>query len=105
MPDAHDDPLSGARAATRLAESVVGGAASALAHRGGADVDQVVAYDLAHAASAAAVARSMLDYGSLGPTERDLTCAFVAEVLIDLAGRVTGREAAWGVRPGWLDVG
>ena len=67
----------------------------------GVDAEQVVAYDLAHAASAAIVARSMLDYGTLGDVERDLTCAFVAEALVDLATRVAGRESGWGVEPGW----
>ena len=86
------DPLGAATEAVDLAQSVVANGVAALATAGGVDVDQAVAYDLAHAASAAVVARSMLDYGTRGDTERDLTCAFVAEVLVDLAGRVAGRE-------------
>jgi (2S)-methylsuccinyl-CoA dehydrogenase len=99
--DASSDALGAATEAVELAESVVARGVAELARGGGIDVDQVVAYDLAHAASGAIVARSMLDYGTRGDTERDLTCAFVAEALVDLAGRVTGRESRWGVEPGW----
>jgi len=95
------DPLAAASAAVGIAESVVERAAATVKERGGVDAEQVVAYDLAHAASAAIVARSMLDYGTLGDIERDLTCAFVAEALVDLATRVAGRESGWGVEPGW----
>jgi (2S)-methylsuccinyl-CoA dehydrogenase len=94
--------LPQAAAALALADSAVTTAVAALGDGPGADADQVVAYDLAHAASAAVVARSMLDYGSRGPTEADLTCAFVAEVLADLAGRVAGRERLFGMKPDWL---
>ena len=99
--DLESNPLLAATEAVDLAESVVAGAVGALSKGGGVDVDQVLAYDLAHAASGAIVARSMLDYGTRGDAERDLTCAFVAEVLVDLATRVAGREAGWGVAPGW----
>jgi (2S)-methylsuccinyl-CoA dehydrogenase len=99
--DPISDPLGAATEAVELAESVVAKAAGALAKGGGVDAGQVVAYDLAHAASGAVVARSMLDYGTRGDTERDLTCAFVADALVDLASRVAGREALWGVEPGW----
>jgi (2S)-methylsuccinyl-CoA dehydrogenase len=99
--DPASNPLLAATEAVDLAESVVAVAVSALSKGGGIDVDQVLAYDLAHAASAAIVARSMLDYGTRGDTERDLTCAFVADALVDLAGRVAGRENQWGIEPGW----
>ncbi|MGH9007572.1 MAG: acyl-CoA dehydrogenase family protein, partial [Acidimicrobiales bacterium] len=99
--DAGTDPLGGATEVVELAESVVQRAVGGLAKGPGVDVDQVVAYDLAHAAAAAMTARSMLDYGARGDVERDLTCAFVAEALVDLAARVAGREPQWGVEPGW----
>jgi (2S)-methylsuccinyl-CoA dehydrogenase len=99
--DPVSDPLGAATEAVEVAESVVANGVASLAAGGGVDIDQAIAYDLAHAASAAVVARSMLDYGTRGDTERDLTCAFVAEVLVDLATRVAGREAGWGVAPGW----
>ncbi|MGH9047365.1 MAG: acyl-CoA dehydrogenase family protein [Acidimicrobiales bacterium] len=99
--DVGSDPLAAATAAVEIAESLVASCSSALAKGGGADEDQVVAYDLAHAASATTAARTMLDYGTRGGDERDLTCAFVAEVMVDLAGRVAGREPEWGVEHGW----
>ncbi len=95
------DPLAAATTAVEAAESVVEAAIAALAKGGGVDEDQVVAYDLAHAAAGAMAARSMLDYATRGEVERDLTCLFVADTLVDLAGRAAGREALWGVEPGW----
>ncbi len=95
------DPIAAATAAVEVAESAVRSAASTLAKGPGVDEDQAVAYDLAHAASGAAAARSMLDYATMGEVERDLACAFVADTLVDLAGRIAGREAAWGLEPAW----
>ena len=66
--------LPPARSAIDLAESVVADAVQALAKGGGIDVDQVVAYDLAHAASAAAVARRCSTTDPAGQPSRDLTC-------------------------------
>ena len=65
--------------------------APAGAARGGIDANQVVAYDLAHAAAAVAVARAVLDYGAQGEVEARLACAFVADAVFDLIGR--GRSA------------
>ena len=59
----------------------------------------MVAYDLAHAASAAATARALLDYGAKGDTEAELTCAFVADAVHDLITRLAGREEDWGLEP------
>jgi len=69
--------------------------------RGGIDDNQVVAYDVAHAAAAVATARATLQYGALGDVEASIAAAFVADVVADLVGRVTGRETLWGVEPGW----
>ena len=63
---------------------------------GGPDVEQVLAYDLAHSASAAATARAMLEYGARGDTEAALTCAFVADMVAEVAARAFGRERFWG---------
>jgi (2S)-methylsuccinyl-CoA dehydrogenase len=63
---------------------------------GGVDEHQVVAYDVAHAAAGTAIARAVLDYGARGGTEARIVCAFVADVLADLAGKLAGREAQWG---------
>jgi (2S)-methylsuccinyl-CoA dehydrogenase len=86
-----------------LAESVLNAAIRSLADHGGADQNQVMAYDLAHAASAVATARSLLDYGAKGDSEAAIACAFTAEVVHDLAGKVLGRESLWGVSPGVLE--
>ena len=95
--------LASAAEAIELAAGVVGKAVRHVAANGGPDANQVVAYDLAHAASAVETARSMLDYGAKGDEEGLLTCAFVADVLHDLVTRIAGRERAWGVSAGVLD--
>ena len=53
-----------------LADRVVGKAVRRLsALDGGADTHQVLAYEIAHAASAVATAKSLIDYGNKGETE------------------------------------
>ncbi len=89
--------LPAAADAIDLADRVVGKAVRRLARSGGPDVHQVLAYDIAHAASAVATARSLLDYGAKGDVEAKITCAFAADMLHDLAGKVLGREDEWGV--------
>ena len=89
--------LGAAAAAIETAQKVVDGGVRHLAGSGGPDAHQVLAYDLAHAAAAVATARSMLDYGAKGDDEARLTCAFVADAVHDLAGRLIGREAVWGL--------
>ncbi|MGA8371229.1 MAG: acyl-CoA dehydrogenase family protein, partial [Acidimicrobiales bacterium] len=44
----------------------------------------------------------VLGYGALGDTEARIACAFVADALADLAARLVGREALWGVTPAWM---
>ncbi len=61
------------------------------------DDNQVLAYDIAHAASGVAAARALLPYSRHGDRERMLTMAFVAEVAHDFVARVAGREGLWGV--------
>jgi (2S)-methylsuccinyl-CoA dehydrogenase len=61
------------------------------------DRQQVLAYDLAHAASALEGCRVMLDYGGRGELEGMLAGAFVADVVADLAGRIVARDEVWGV--------
>jgi (2S)-methylsuccinyl-CoA dehydrogenase len=107
MPPAVTTPpdLGAARAAVDAARDLVGTAARHLAGHGPGAVDrhQAVAYDLAHGAAAVETARVALDYGSHGPGEAALACAFAAEAVWDLACRVLGREEDWGVAPGALD--
>ena len=99
---AQPDMLSTA-AVIDLGDSIVGAAIRRLGELGGPDVHQVFAYDVAHAASALATARALLDYGSKGATEAAIACAFAADVLHDLSSKVLGREALWGVSPGALE--
>ncbi len=89
--------LTAAAAVLDLAHGVVGKGIRTLAAGGGPDVQQVLAYDLAHAAAAIETARSMLDYGAKGDVEGRITCAFVADALHDLLTKVAGREALWGL--------
>ena len=89
--------LQAAATVVDLAQQVVGKGVRHLSASGGPDAHQVLAYDLAHAAAAVETARSMLGYGALGDDEARLTCAFVADAVHDLAGRVLGREALWDV--------
>ena len=88
--------LSDASAAVEVAQQLVDGACGAVRARGGVDANQVVAYDVAHAAAAVATARAALAYGALGETEARLARAFVADVVADLVGRVAGREGGLG---------
>jgi (2S)-methylsuccinyl-CoA dehydrogenase len=95
--------LTAAADVVELARQVVTQGTRTLKAGGGPDTDQVLAYDLAHAASAVEAARSMLDYGALGDTEAAITCAFIADAVGELASRLFGREATWGVEPTALD--
>ena len=100
------DQLAAATSAINDADSIVATATTHLAKAAAAgerisvsklDEHQVVAYDLAHAAAGIEGARVMLDYGAHGELESMLACAFAADAIADLASRIVGREAAWGV--------
>lgn len=93
--------LASAHAATDIAAGVVDSAVARLA--GNIDSNQVLAYDVAHAAAGIETARAMLSYGTRGRTEAAMACAFVADVVADIASKVFAREAAWGIRPDALD--
>jgi (2S)-methylsuccinyl-CoA dehydrogenase len=95
--------LDAAASAVGLARDVVHRALAHLGATGSVDADQVVAYDLAHAAAAVETARNLIDYGALGDDEAKITCAFAADAVADVATKLYGREAAWGVEPGALD--
>jgi (2S)-methylsuccinyl-CoA dehydrogenase len=96
-----DSGLAAAADAVELAQRLVDAACAAVRAHGGVEANQVVAYDVAHAAAAVSTARATLIYGALGETEARLATAFVADVLADLIGRVVGREAEWGAEGGW----
>ncbi len=96
--------LAAAAAAVDLAHDVVHlGVATLAALPGGADANQVLAYDVCHAAAALETARALLDYGDKGEVEAAITCAFVADAIGDLAAKTFGREAAWGCDADALD--
>ena len=101
--------LVAAASVVEACRAVTLGAARALLAAGGGKADmaidqnQIVAYDLAHAASAVENARAVLDYGAKGDLEARIACAFVADVAHDVAVRILGREADWGVPIGVMD--
>jgi len=105
--------LHAARAAVDVAAAVVDTACRTLADRSAVDgrvavakldEHQVLAYDLAHAASAVAGCRVMLDYGTKGDFEAMLATGYIADAIFDIHTRVVTREEAWGVAPGALDA-
>ena len=96
--------LAAAATVIEHADQVVAAATRHLASAGSVDSDQVLAYDIAHAAAAVATAKGLLDYGAKGDIEGRITCAFVADAVADLAAKVFGQEATWGVQPGALDA-
>ena len=85
------------------ADDVIRAAVKELHDRGGVDENETLAYDLAHAASAIATARACLPYAVRGDNEAALTFAFLAIALSDLATRILGREALWGVSKDWYE--
>ncbi len=95
--------LSSAQTVIDLAHDVVDSATRVLAAGGSIDDHQVLAYDLAHAAAAVETGRAMLIYGAKGDLEADMACAFVADAVAELATKLFGREADWGVDIGALD--
>ncbi len=96
--------LQAAAEAIELSSSVIKGAIAHLAETGSVDADQVLAYDIAHAAAAVETGRAMLDYGNKGDFEGQLTCVFVADAVADLAAKVWGREAQWNCGTDALDA-
>src|SRR5689334_17890040 len=92
-----------ARAALADAQAVVDACVQRLVSDGTVETDQVIAYDLAHAAAAVACGRAAADYGDRGDVESRLAAVFIGDAVYDVAMRVTGREALWGVEPGALD--
>ncbi len=98
MPVAVPD-LPAAASAVALARAALEKATAHVAANGGIDANQVVAYDIAHAASAIENARAVLDYGAKGDVEARIACAFVADAIHDLVTRLIGRDREWGIDP------
>ena len=99
---AHPIDLTSAAAALDTAQQALDAAIARLA-ADGIDDNQVLAYDVAHAAAGVMAARGLLSYGGKGETEAAVTAAFTADVLADLAGKVFGREREWNVPDDALD--
>jgi (2S)-methylsuccinyl-CoA dehydrogenase len=99
-----ESDLSAAASAVDLARSVVHDGIVALAATGSIDDNQVLAYDVAHAAAAVETARTLLDYGAKGEVEARITCAFVADAIADLVAKLVGREQLWGTDPAKLSA-
>ncbi len=102
------DQLTAAAAAVERAAEVVEMATVTLAEAsaddgrlsvGKLDRHQVVAYDLAHAASAVEGCRVMLAYAEHGELESMLARAYIADAIADLGARLLGRDGEWGVDP------
>ena len=105
------DQLAAAADAVDLAAEVVDVATDHLAREATVDgkvsvakldEHQVLAYDLAHAASAVAGCSVMLDYGAKGEQESMLARAYIADAIWDLGTKLLGREASWGADPSLL---
>jgi (2S)-methylsuccinyl-CoA dehydrogenase len=95
--------LEAAAAAVDTARTVLAKATARLAELGDIDANQVLAYDLAHATAGVEMSATLLDYGGKGDTEARIACAFAADAVGELAAKLFGREAEWGVEPGALD--
>jgi (2S)-methylsuccinyl-CoA dehydrogenase len=105
------DQLGAAAAAVDTASEIVETATQTLARASSddgrlsvaeLDAHQVLAYDLAHAASAIEGCRVMLAYGAHGELESMLARAYIADAIADVGMRLLGRDAEWGVDPGEL---
>src|SRR3954470_8760444 len=88
--------------AVALARAVIDTAARHLAAGGDEDANQLAAYDLAQPDAAVENAAAVLDYAEKGETESRIADAFVADAIHDVATRMLGREAAWGVDLGMI---
>lgn len=95
--------LTAAASIIDIAHGVVDSGIRHIAANGGPDANQVVAYDIAHAASAVETGRAMLVYGTKGELEAKIACAFIADAIGELLPKVFGREADWNISPDALD--
>jgi (2S)-methylsuccinyl-CoA dehydrogenase len=97
--------MSDAAAAVDRAATIVEGAAKRLAEASAdagrisvpkLDQQQVLAYDLAHAAAGVEGSRAMLAYAEHGDLETKLAHAYIADAIWDLGTRLLARGDAWG---------
>ncbi|NLA36377.1 MAG: acyl-CoA dehydrogenase, partial [Actinobacteria bacterium] len=95
--------LTAAAQAVSAAQKVVDAGIARLAEIG-IDDNQVLAYDVAHAAAAVQTSQSLLDsYGPKGDVEARITVAFIADAVAEIAGKLFGREDDWGIDAAALD--
>ena len=94
--------LTAAASVIESARAVVAAGIARLAESG-IDENQILAYDVAHAAAAVQTCESLLGYGIKGEAEEAITNAFIADAVAELAGKVFGREAEWGIDATALD--
>src|SRR5689334_659180 len=109
MPEQQNGALAAIDAVAAVVDAATETLAGASAQGGRISVErldqhQVVAYDLAHAASAIEASRVMVDYAEHGQLESMLAHAFIADAIADIAARVVGRDAAWGVDTSDLEL-
>ncbi len=95
--------LQAAASAIDTARTILDAATNRLAELGDLDANQVLAYDLAHATASVEMSATLLDYGAKGDTEARIACAFAADSVGELAAKLFGREAEWGVDATALD--
>ena len=96
--------MTAAARVVEIADGVVDSALRALSANGGADTDQVLAYDLAHVAATVETAKAMLTYGARGELEGRIACAYVADAVAELVPKLFGRESLWNVDATVLDA-
>lgn len=89
--------MQSAASAVESAQAIIHGAVERLASHDHPEQDQVLTYDLAHAASGIEAGRAVLDYGAKGSEEARLACAFIADAVHDLASKTFGRELEWSI--------
>jgi (2S)-methylsuccinyl-CoA dehydrogenase len=95
--------LAQATKVIELARSVIDACTTKIASES-IDDNQVIAYELAHAAATVETGRSLLDhYAAKGDVEARITCAYIADSVGEMAAKLFGREELWGVTPGALD--
>ncbi len=96
------ESLLTAAAAIDAAQRIVDSGIAQLSAKG-IEANQVLAYDVAHAAAAVQSARGLLSYGQKGEIEEKITCAFAADAIADLSGKIFGQEGEWGIPADALD--
>jgi (2S)-methylsuccinyl-CoA dehydrogenase len=105
----HEAAASAVDALGTLVDTAIAELASRCTHDGKTSNEllnehQVVAYDLAHAASAVAASRAMLEYAEHGNVEAQLAFVYIADAFADIVGRLVGRDQDWGVDPPTLSA-